>query len=169
MSLEFSKESRSSVTLVSARSFLWSAGAALLLLGGCVTHAPPPDYIHYDTGIDVPHNSNGYVLAGEAVERLQKDPSLQLLVIGYTDSEGDSKRNKELSFRRARNIRQLVLERGIAASRVMIAARGDTDPLGSNKTEEGRARNRRVELYYWYPSQGEVQAQYGVKIDIRAE
>lgn len=67
-------------------------------------------------------------------------------VEAYTDSSGAEDYNQALSQRRADSVRQYLIDNGIAAERIEALGRGEADPISSNDTPEGRARNRRVEL-----------------------
>ena len=67
-------------------------------------------------------------------------------VIGHTDSQGSEMINLQLSIARAEAVVEHLRQRGIALERLSADGRGEADPLTSNATEEGRARNRRVEL-----------------------
>ena len=76
----------------------------------------------------------------------------QVVVVGHTDSRGSASYNQELSQRRAAAVAAvLVREHGISASRVASRGAGESSPIASNDTKEGRAQNRRVV--------GEVSAQ----------
>ncbi|MGJ4803314.1 OmpA family protein [Luteimonas sp. SDU82] len=77
---------------------------------------------------------------------LQQDPALRLAVEGHTDNTGIAARNRELSQERAQAVVAALAEQGIDATRLSAAGFGDTRPVGDNATDEGRARNRRVEL-----------------------
>src|SRR5690625_925333 len=84
----------------------------------------------------------------EEIATLLKDnASLKVLVVGHTDAQGDRQYNRELSLRRARSVvSSLVQEFGIDATRLTAGGVGMAAPVASYRTEEGRARNRRVEL-----------------------
>lgn len=82
----------------------------------------------------------------EIVEVLRSDPSLAIYVVGHTDDAGALAYNQELSLRRARSVVKRLQDAGIAATRLTALGVGPAAPLGSNETDEGRARNRRVEL-----------------------
>jgi outer membrane protein OmpA-like peptidoglycan-associated protein len=142
--------------------------SAALLLAGCASKAPPPKFVHFDVGADRPRSEDDTVQIGLAVSALQHEPRLKAAVIGYASSEGTEAENKKLSFRRAEHVRDLIVRNGIAVDRLTIAARGIADPAGPNDTEEGRAKNRRVEVFFYDPGRGELQAQYGVKIEVQA-
>ncbi len=67
-------------------------------------------------------------------------------VEGHTDSVADAAYNKDLSQRRAESVRAYLIERGVSASRLSARGYGETRPVASNNTPEGRSKNRRVEL-----------------------
>lgn len=84
----------------------------------------------------------------EEIARLLKAaPKLRLLVVGHTDSTGEREYNMSLSRRRAESVvKYLTSKFGILPSRLVPAGVGMLAPVASNRTEEGRAKNRRVEL-----------------------
>jgi outer membrane protein OmpA-like peptidoglycan-associated protein len=67
-------------------------------------------------------------------------------VVGHTDSVGSATYNQQLSERRARSVAEYLAGRHIMQARLLIAGRGEAQPIASNSTPEGRARNRRVEI-----------------------
>ena len=79
-------------------------------------------------------------------DMLQKDKHIQLLIEGHTSSEGGAEYNLELSKRRAESVRLRLMEEGITPDRLEIIGYGDTRPLQSNETAQGRAKNKRVEF-----------------------
>jgi outer membrane protein OmpA-like peptidoglycan-associated protein len=83
----------------------------------------------------------------EIAKLLQQNADLKLYVVGHTDAVGNMKSNLDLSQRRAEaTVKVLTGKYGIAASRLQGWGDGPTSPVATNKTEEGRAKNRRVEL-----------------------
>jgi outer membrane protein OmpA-like peptidoglycan-associated protein len=83
----------------------------------------------------------------EIAKLLKERPALKLYVVGHTDMKGGLDYNLRLSDSRAKSVvNSLVNEHGIAASRLTAKGVGPLAPLGSNDTDQGRARNRRVEL-----------------------
>lgn len=76
---------------------------------------------------------------------LTNDPSLRLLLVGHTDSEGDLETNRALSQRRAEAVRQRLITLGAAQERIEAHGVGYLAPRAPNTTEEGRRANRRVE------------------------
>lgn len=83
----------------------------------------------------------------EIGELLKRDAGLKLLVVGHTDNTGSVAHNMDLSQRRAQAVvAELVGKYGIAAERLEAQGLGSAAPVASNDTDEGRAKNRRVEL-----------------------
>ncbi len=81
-----------------------------------------------------------------AAETLRECPNIRTEVGGHTDSIGSDAYNQALSMRRAESVRRYLIEQDIAASRLEANGYGESNPVASNDTEEGRAQNRRVEL-----------------------
>jgi OOP family OmpA-OmpF porin len=77
---------------------------------------------------------------------LKKQPSLKFEIGGHTDNSGGSQHNKELSQKRADAVKDELVKLGIDGSRLTARGFGDTKPIDSNDTPEGRANNRRVEF-----------------------
>lgn len=73
-------------------------------------------------------------------------PSTLVRVEGHTDSTGSSDYNMDLSNRRAMAVRNLLVQRGIAESRIDVVGHGEKMPVATNETEAGRQKNRRVEI-----------------------
>lgn len=76
----------------------------------------------------------------------QQDPDSRIVIEGHTDSQGKADRNQVLSQQRAESVRAYLVSRGIAADRVTATGYGPTRPVADNKSAEGRANNRRVEI-----------------------
>lgn len=75
------------------------------------------------------------------------DPALKLLVVGHTDSVGQIDANMKLSDARAKAVVQALINNyGIAAGRLIARGAGPIAPVATNRSDEGRAKNRRVEL-----------------------
>ena len=78
---------------------------------------------------------------------MQGTPELKVKIVGHTDNKGTADYNLDLSSRRAANVvAALTGSYGVAADRLSSEGAGLTQPIASNDTEEGRAKNRRVEL-----------------------
>jgi len=69
-----------------------------------------------------------------------------IIAIGHTDSIGSNAYNQKLSMRRANAVKAYLVSKGIEANRIYTEGKGETQPVASNKTKEGRAKNRRVEI-----------------------
>ena len=136
---------------------------------GCTpAKAPSPRYTHYEAAKDAPKTEDDWLTVGSAYEALSADAPLHAGIIGHASADGDAQRNKDLSLRRAKIVRDALVTHGISSGRLLIAARGSDQPVAANDTERGRELNRRVELFFYYPDKGDLQTQYGVKIDIQA-
>jgi OOP family OmpA-OmpF porin len=84
---------------------------------------------------------------GEIAELLASENSMRLLVVGHTDTDGNFAANRELSERRAAAVvKALVSTYGIASSRLTPVGIGFSSPVATNRTADGKAKNRRVEL-----------------------
>ena len=69
-----------------------------------------------------------------------------VIAIGHTDSIGSNAYNQKLSVRRAESVKAYLVSKGIPANRIYTEGKGESQPVASNKTKEGRAKNRRVEI-----------------------
>ena len=79
------------------------------------------------------------------VEYLQHKPDSRIRIEGHTDNVGNPRANQRLSQRRAQAVKDYLVSRGIDGSRIEAIGHGDTQPVASNDTEEGRQQNRRIE------------------------
>lgn len=77
---------------------------------------------------------------------LQRYPDSTVQVIGHTDSDGEAGFNQQLSERRANAVADLLLENDVPFNRIQAFGRGETQPVASNLTPEGKAQNRRVDI-----------------------
>lgn len=93
---------------------------------------------------------------GSLAQTLSRYPASQVVIRGYTDSVGSEASNLRLSEDRANNVRNYLIDRGVAASRVTAMGFGEQFPLASNATEAGRQQNRRVEIEI-VPQQDELR------------
>jgi len=102
--------------------------------------------VYFDTAkADVKPESDAAL--SEIAKLLKQDPKLKLYVVGHTDNQGTFESNLDLSTRRANAVVQVLTSKhGVAAARLRPYGDGATAPVASNDSEEGRAKNRRVEL-----------------------
>lgn len=82
----------------------------------------------------------------EVVDLLQTEPDKKIRVEGHTDSSGNSDANLLLSEQRAQAVREALISLGVASERVSALGMGEDFPIASNEDEDGRARNRRVDV-----------------------
>ncbi|HEY0200077.1 MAG TPA: OmpA family protein [Burkholderiaceae bacterium] len=78
---------------------------------------------------------------------LRNNPNADVRIVGHTDSTGSDAINNPLSVNRAAATRDYLAQRGVASSHIQIDGRGASQPIASNDTTDGRARNRRVEIF----------------------
>jgi OOP family OmpA-OmpF porin len=90
--------------------------------------------------------SVAYPMLDEASDILKKNPELNVEIDGHTDNMGPADYNMKLSERRANAVMEYFISKGIDAKQLTIKGFGLTKPAAGNDTEEGRAKNRRVEL-----------------------
>jgi OOP family OmpA-OmpF porin len=87
-------------------------------------------------------------LLDEVVTVMKEHPDIEhVRVGGHTDSTGDKAHNLKLSDERAASVKQYLVDHGIAADRLASKGYGETRPIADNKTDEGRAQNRRVDIH----------------------
>jgi OmpA-OmpF porin, OOP family len=101
--------------------------------------------INFDTGSAKLKPESDKVL-GEVLSLLQKNAAWRIRVEGHTDNVGQKAANLALSNQRAGAVVTWLTAKGISATRLTSQGFGDSKPLGGNDTDEGRAKNRRVEL-----------------------
>jgi OOP family OmpA-OmpF porin len=102
---------------------------------------------------DVNFETNSAVLTGQAAKvldgigaALQGQTNIRVEIGGHTDDTGQPTYNLVLSQQRAESVRQYLIGKGVDATRMSTQGYGELKPIASNKTEEGRAQNRRVEF-----------------------
>jgi outer membrane protein OmpA-like peptidoglycan-associated protein len=110
---------------------------------------PPTGPIRFAFGSDLlsedARNALSKALVGlKAAEAAGR--SIEIDLTGHTDNIGSDEMNRELSLRRAESVRRWLVEQGLDSAGITIAGRGKSQPVASNGTDEGRARNRRVEI-----------------------
>ena len=83
---------------------------------------------------------------GDLSASLQKYPNTDVIIYGFTDATGSDSYNQSLSERRASSAAAFLISQGITRARVTTIGRGESDPVASNGTADGRSQNRRVEI-----------------------
>lgn len=79
-------------------------------------------------------------------QSLDRYPQSTIQIVGHTDSDGEAASNQLLSERRANAVADVLLNQGVPFNRVRTFGRGESQPIASNFTDEGKAQNRRVEI-----------------------
>jgi outer membrane protein OmpA-like peptidoglycan-associated protein len=92
-------------------------------------------------------NTRLYAPLDRLAQGVLENPNETVMIVGHTDSSGDDAINLPLSRNRALSVRNYLVSRGISESRIQTAGRGAADPVADNATPQGRALNRRVEIY----------------------
>jgi outer membrane protein OmpA-like peptidoglycan-associated protein len=110
-----------------------------------------PSDVSFDTGRhDI--KSNLRPILDRFSTTLNQNPVTTVTIIGHTDSTGTDAINDPLSLNRAASTRDYLLDRGVATHRIVINGRGSHQPIANNDTIEGRAKNRRVEIFVAEPT-----------------
>ena len=116
--------------------------------------APPPKTkviasISSDVAFDLNKadlKPSAYPRLDRIIATLNESPETQFEIVGHADSTGAADYNQDLSERRAAAVADYLIKGGISPSRFTTSGRGEMEPIASNDTKEGRARNRRVDL-----------------------
>jgi outer membrane protein OmpA-like peptidoglycan-associated protein len=104
-----------------------------------------PSDISFDTGrSDI--QSNFAQVLDRFAGSLRDNPNTDVRIVGHTDNTGTDAINNPLSVDRATSTRNYLTSRGVSGSRIQVEGQGSYQPIASNATAEGRARNRRVEI-----------------------
>ena len=90
--------------------------------------------------------SKSYKGLNEVVKILNDNADLKMAIDGHTDNTGKAEKNQALSDNRSNAVKQYLVSKGIAESRLSSAGHGQDMPIANNKSAAGRAKNRRVEL-----------------------
>ncbi|MFC2088723.1 OmpA family protein [Calditrichota bacterium] len=80
------------------------------------------------------------------VKTLKDNPQIEIEIRGHTDNTGSSDRNRKLSLERAESVKSYLVKNGITEKKIMTQGFGSDQPITTNSTVEGRARNRRIEF-----------------------
>jgi outer membrane protein OmpA-like peptidoglycan-associated protein len=135
---------------------------------GCPDEVPPElddlsgvmEGINFDTDKDT-IKSGSKPRIDKAVEVMKKYPELKVRVSGHTDSQGPYRHNVDLSKRRAKSVKGYMVDQGIDEGRIETEGFGPDQPIDTNETVEGRAKNRRIEFTI-------IQDAEGVAVETKA-
>ncbi len=112
-----------------------------------------PSDVSFDTGrADIKPNFRP--ILDHFAQGLSANPTTRVTIIGHTDSTGTDAINNPLSYNRADSVRNYLTARGVDARRITVDGRGSREPVADNASAEGRARNRRVEIFVAEPASG---------------
>lgn len=122
-----------------------------------ISNPPPPE--HEDVDVTPVGNMNdpilfdlnkteikpeSYPTLEDAINHINNDSKAHIIVHGYTDNTGTATYNRGLSKRRANAVKTFLVDKGVKSSRVKTIGHGSKSPAASNRTSEGRAKNRRA-------------------------
>ncbi|MCK9279380.1 MAG: OmpA family protein [Melioribacteraceae bacterium] len=120
----------------------------------------------FDSGILF--KTNAYALEPNAKENvselaqiLKKYPDSNIMVVGYTDSDGPEDFNKTLSEKRASSVADYAIMNGVSSSRINVVGLGETEFVATNETDAGKRQNRRVEIAIYANEKLKDQAKDG--------
>jgi len=103
--------------------------------------------IHFDTGLAT-INKHSSKIVNQIINIAQECYGYHIIIEGHTDSTSNEKYNKYLSKKRAIQLKKALLMFGIKDQRITLKWFGETKPISSNNTEDGRKQNRRVDIYF---------------------
>ncbi len=112
---------------------------------GCAIVIVALEGVHFNSDSAVLTSEAKSILDG-ALAAIKANPSSQLSVEGHTDSRASDSYNLDLSQRRAQSVVDYLVSKGVSSSRLSPVGKGESSPIASNDTREGRHQNRRVEI-----------------------
>lgn len=107
----------------------------------------PKIQFEFDSDAITPESDPTLILVSEL---MQKNPRLKVICLAHTDSVGTEEYNLDLSERRARSVKSFLVRQGVPPPSIRFKGMGYSRPLADNATDEGRAKNRRVEFRVTY-------------------
>ncbi len=102
-------------------------------------------YINFETGQSKIKDESKPVV-NQIAEMLNRNPEIKISIEGHTDKNGTIKSNQTLSENRAKAVMEALVSKGISKNRMSSKGWGQTKPIADNETQEGKAKNRRVEI-----------------------
>jgi outer membrane protein OmpA-like peptidoglycan-associated protein len=82
----------------------------------------------------------------ESINYLKQNRKAFLSITGFTDEIGSEDYNRELGYKRAKQVRELFIDNGITTINIMVGSGGESEPAENNNTDYGRSKNRRAEI-----------------------
>ena len=86
-------------------------------------------------------------ILNQFADGMSQQPGLEIFIVGHADSTGTDAINDPLSLARANSVRDYLVQRGVSYNTIRTEGRGSHQPIASNSTAQGRAQNRRVEIF----------------------
>ena len=140
------------------------------MLAGCVPaksaekYEPPDErFVLFTPASADVTSADGYFALGYVTAMLEEHPTYRVLVVGHADTSGASDRNRDLCYRRARNVRKILLSHGVTETRVTIAAALNAD------SGTAAMLSRRTDVYLFDPAVDDVAKRLGYPIEQKNE
>lgn len=106
-----------------------------------------PATLHFPTGSSSPElSADVKAYFTKVVKFLKDNPNAKVTIVGHTDNKGNSAKNKALGLKRAEILQKTLVTLGAPKGNITASSEGDAQPIADNNTEEGRKKNRRVEI-----------------------
>lgn len=102
-------------------------------------------YINFETGKSAVKGDSENIVQ-ELYQMMSENPTLQILVEGHTDNVGNKTSNQILSEQRAASLKSALVQKGIGTDKIKTVGFGQEQPLADNSTDDGKAKNRRIEI-----------------------
>jgi outer membrane protein OmpA-like peptidoglycan-associated protein len=87
-----------------------------------------------------------YMILDGVFNSLEAFPNVKVEIVGHTDNVGNARANMILSMERAQSVKDYLVNRGVSPNRIKVKGLGESEPIASNRTARGRAKNRRIEF-----------------------
>jgi outer membrane protein OmpA-like peptidoglycan-associated protein len=126
------------------RQRLQGTGVSVTRVGDQIVLNMPGNVTFETNSADI--NAGFYEVLSSVAIVLKEYEKTTVDVIGHTDSVGSTNYNQQLSERRARSVAEYLASQQIMTQRLLVAGQGESQPIASNSTPDGRSRNRRVEI-----------------------
>lgn len=146
-----------------ALTALGCGGSEAQAVSAATVAQPDERFVFFGAGSAQITSNDGFFSLGYVVALLDVEPHFYVLVVGHADRSGSAEVNEKLSFARARAVRQVLLDHGVEAKRVVVAAPKET----SQKLDP--ELSRRADIYVYDPVAEEVSHRLGYEVEIRAE